>query len=238
MKKTLITFLALAGVAAAAVEGSWNGTINRTETTQLALNLPEGAPITLSNISSSITSYKELTGSTGSGANLANSYSPETNVGTGNNWTLTFTITNDVNGEALYLTQFYFDTFTFTSAGAWQANERTVTLTLAAGENVIATGEYQTDFNGNGTFNETAQNNRDTSQTVFIDTGAAGLKLEAGESITLSLTASCALASSNYGTYVGLTGATVRTEYIPEPATATLSLLALCGLAARRRRCK
>ncbi len=28
----------------------------------------------------------------------------------------------------------------------------------------------------------------------------------------------------------------VNTEYIPEPATATLSLLALCGLAARRRR--
>jgi hypothetical protein len=27
-----------------------------------------------------------------------------------------------------------------------------------------------------------------------------------------------------------------RVEYIPEPTTATLSLLALCGLAARRRR--
>ena len=45
-----------------------------------------------------------------------------------------------------------------------------------------------------------------------------------------------------YGTYTGekneageATGM-YRVEYIPEPATATLSLLALCGLAARRRR--
>lgn len=40
---------------------------------------------------------------------------------------------------------------------------------------------------------------------------------------------------SFYGSYVG-EGGKYRVEYIPEPATATLSLLALAGLAARRRR--
>ena len=38
------------------------------------------------------------------------------------------------------------------------------------------------------------------------------------------------------GAYVGEGNGTYRVEYIPEPATATLSLLALAGLAARRRR--
>ena len=37
------------------------------------------------------------------------------------------------------------------------------------------------------------------------------------------------------GAYVGEGAGMYRVEYIPEPTTATLSLLALCGLAARRR---
>ena len=41
---------------------------------------------------------------------------------------------------------------------------------------------------------------------------------------------------SFYNAYVGEGNGTYRVEYIPEPATATLSLLALAGLAARRRR--
>ena len=41
---------------------------------------------------------------------------------------------------------------------------------------------------------------------------------------------------SFYGTYAGEANGQYRVEYIPEPTTATLSLLALCGLAARRRR--
>ena len=43
-------------------------------------------------------------------------------------------------------------------------------------------------------------------------------------------------AISFYGSYVGEGNGMYKVEYIPEPATATLSLLALAGLAARRRR--
>lgn len=61
------------------------------------------------------------------------------------------------------------------------------------------------------------------------------LCINAGESAKLSLSVSNA---KGFNTYIGLTGGSVTysTVVVPEPTTATLSLLALAGLAARRRR--
>ena len=238
MKKTLITFLALAGVASASIEGNWDSTISRDGSSLSFTNLPENSPITLSFVSSSITGYKSPN-LTHDEQNLSTTYTPDTNVGTGNPWSLTFTITNSTENETFYLTHFCLDTFTFTGGGKWQNNDRTINLTLRAGENVIGTGVYRTDSNNNGIYSENINgdgNKSDTTQSVFIYTGGSNLQLEANESITLTLTATNPFASGTCGTYVGMSGVTVRTEYVPEPATATLSLLALCGLAARRRR--
>ena len=232
MKTTLITFLALAGVATASIEGNWDSSISREGTSLSFTNLPENSPITLSNVSSNITGYK-APNLTHDGQNLSTTYTPDTNVGTGTPWVLTFTITNNTEGETFYLTHFTFDTFTFNSGGGWQANGRKVTLTLSTdGGGALGTGIYDTtSWNGAGGETGTAQNNGDTSKNVLIYTGGANLKLEAGESLTLNLKA-----SSSAATFAGMSGVTVRTEYVPEPDTATLSLLALCGLAARRRR--
>ncbi len=69
--------------------------------------------------------------------------------------------------------------------------------------------------------------------------------LAAGESISFDVTAAnSTLFSCTRGTYAGIKQLTFNGsvasastgDAIPEPATATLSLLALAGLAARRRR--
>lgn len=232
MKKTLITFLALAGLATASIEGNWNGTISREESSLSFSNLPENSPITLSIVSSNISNYKSPS-LTHDGQDLSTTYTPDTNVGTSTPWVLTFTIKNNTEDETFYLTHFTFDTFTFNGDGGWQANGRKVTLALSIdGGGAIGTGIYDTtSWNGVSGETGTAQNSGDTSQDVLIYTGGANLKLNAGESLTFNLEA-----SSSAATYAGMSNVTVRTEYIPEPATATLSLLALCGLAARRRR--
>ena len=67
--------------------------------------------------------------------------------------------------------------------------------------------------------------------------GLVDLKLVAGNGTFSSVLGSEDFVNvSFYGTYTGEANGQYRVEYIPEPTTATLSLLALCGLAARRRR--
>ncbi len=67
--------------------------------------------------------------------------------------------------------------------------------------------------------------------------GLVDLKLVAGNGTFSSVLGSEDFVNvSFYGTYAGEANGQYRVEYIPEPTTATLSLLALCGLAARRRR--
>ena len=58
------------------------------------------------------------------------------------------------------------------------------------------------------------------------------------ETTTLSLTVEGQLGADNYGGsyYAKAAINAMIITMVPEPATATLSLLALCGLAARRRR--
>ncbi len=76
--------------------------------------------------------------------------------------------------------------------------------------------------------------------TVVFDVILDGLQIEEGANITLAAggvttkTAELSITSwqvTEAGVFVSMSA-----KYVPEPATATLSLLALCGLAARRRR--
>lgn len=83
---------------------------------------------------------------------------------------------------------------------------------------------------------ETVTLNDTTSITnVVLDFGQSPIRINANNNKQFNLKIS---SSATTPTYVGLSTGTLttRTEIIPEPTTATLSLLALAGLAARRRR--
>ena len=69
-------------------------------------------------------------------------------------------------------------------------------------------------------------------------TGEVDLSLVAGNGTFTSVAGEANFVNVSFynGAYTGEVGGKFRVEYIPEPTTATLSLLALAGLAARRRR--
>ena len=224
MKKTLITLLSLAGVAVAGVDGDWAGNFSwgAGETT-LAFTFDESAPITLSNLSSTA-GYKSV-------ADQPNTYTPDANVGTGTPWTLSFELTNN-SSEALDVRAITLNLFLFNGGGGLQdpndGKDRTVIFSLAPADSETTYFEHTFGFVGQcDNYNGESKNGH-----ITLDLGENYVALQAGQSIVLEMTAS--KGGNNGGTYVGLKGATF--SIIPEPATATLSLLALCGLAARRRR--
>ena len=79
-----------------------------------------------------------------------------------------------------------------------------------------------------------------TLDLTLSDAALAAIEGKTGlvrlEIVGLNNTGDSVTSVSFYGSYTGEAGGGYRVEYIPEPTTATLSLLALCGLAARRRR--
>lgn len=250
MKKTLIALMALAGIAAAE---DISGSFTWTQTGGYEFTF-EDPVLTMSAISSdkvqkSLTTSELNLGTeedpdiinvigTTTGNNIdylevstATSYAPDVNIGnsTTNSWTLTFTLNND-SDEDMSLYKMGFDVFLFNSGGKAQCADtiaRPITLTLTqnnvkigsvgvatAGNNwhttaTIALDDYTLGANSSATFALTVTN----AQTKDVDPNQAGVQLA--------------------GTFVGLSGITVT---VPEPTTATLSLLALAGLAARRRR--
>lgn len=60
------------------------------------------------------------------------------------------------------------------------------------------------------------------------------MTLTSGEELSLSLSA--VKGTNNPGSFLGINSISASGQIIPEPATATLSLLVLAGLAMRRRR--
>ena len=107
----------------------------------------------------------------------------------------------------------------------------TVTLTILGNE----VSMYQ---NGvlfqSGTFNLTKTNNSVTTEIDYTKdvVGLFSLGSWAGSSLNGRMTADV----YNLAIYNGALSAEEVAKLVPEPTTATLSLLALCGLAARRRR--
>ncbi|MBQ8480630.1 MAG: PEP-CTERM sorting domain-containing protein [Akkermansia sp.] len=157
---------------------------------------------------------------------------PDTNVDSkGTSWTLNFSIGNN-SGRDFVIDSIDIDAFTYTGGGGAQNNNRNFLFTVTAGETKITTKEnlFIKGSEQNGTSEGTLTLNLDESLTIAAD---STLKF----TITVNQGAQVSYADGGgeaRGSFVGIE--TVRFNAVPEPTTATLSLLALAGLAARRRR--
>lgn len=216
MKKTIVALMALAGVAMA---DDYTGTFD-------GKSFVTSGALTLSEITCTPDSYKTPS-FLGKDVPAGTTYiAPDINMNAGS-WTLSAKITND-SEEAITLSSVTFDAFMFTGAGEQHEDDgkvRQVSFTLGGSLAGTVTKEFTGKIDG--------VNYRDTDADAII-TLTAPVTIEAGKDITFTLTV--AKGAENGGSYVGLKGATFSTPAVPEPTTATLSLLALAGLAARRRR--
>ncbi len=231
MKKTLITLLALMGTAMAETieltipaDGTNNGghgyTSAEAAITGFANNADGGYMFNTGGAVTPDTSFNEGILSTNNEGLTCLTLAPRTGAGG--------------SGEAIVLSATNLDTvdsFTFSITSSACTSTADIALTLA----VIKKGE-------------------DATWSV-LERSTGTLTLNSGVEITLTLSQSIdwtdsykvvavidntakKLGGGNSPTYTlsGLTMTAEGTPAVPEPATATLSLLALAGLAARRRR--
>lgn len=236
MKKTLIALVSLAGVATAQ-EYTGQFTWTNTDGYSFVFNNSE---LTMTDITSSVTQkdIQDITLGSDPDAFIVNessAYTPGVNIGTNaGTWTLTFTLSNTTEStfsvEAMKL-----DVFLFNNGGAKQQDDgkdRAVAFTLS-----VLDGETSTQI-GSVTMPgyKAGQYYNVTMDLTEVYT------LEARDSVVFALKAADGNNETVNGTFVGLSAVGFATSHIPdtpavpEPATATLSLLALAGLAARRRR--
>lgn len=236
MKKTFITLLAMAGLAMGAQEPITIGNANNTASTTSDFFSSVAAESANISGSASFTST----------AYTQSFFSVATNVGNGGgyDYVLTFTLAKDADlfgvnvdfmlynaggkAQPVNRTLSYDITLTSTVEGSsplLNLEDQTITTTTGAtaGDAVYTDAAYTE----NGAFAE------QTKAGVASFTLPENTFLQAGVEYQLTI-ANIAKADTGAGTFVGI--GNIKMDIIPEPATATLSLLALCGLAARRRR--
>lgn len=162
-----------------------------------------------------------------------------TNVGKGGSWTYTLTFDIASIAEGKSITQIGIDFLSASASGSVQNLQRDfrAAITLSSGgPNMIDKEYYVINTKEAGTGNST-DSAYDTDQ-ITLNTRASsaqlsitGLDLDAGR-YTLSITFS---QETNKGTFAGVGNIALHTD-VPESSTAVLSLLAVVGLVARRRR--
>ena len=176
------------------------------------------------------------------GSNYVDSFlSPNVNVGNGNTWSvsLSFSVTEDVSIDSVTL-----DLFTFNGQNKVQQGNRygAYTFNLKLGDNVLASCS-----NSNlvylGTGDVAAGGSQQASVEMLGQLGGSSGVHEKGmlsQEVTLSadntytLELSLNRGQETQGYFVGLGAIELNT--IPEPATASLSILGMAALMMRRRR--
>lgn len=236
MKKTLIALVSLAGVTFANDPTKWPTTAIDIDITSDLSQCTFESDLGLSLLPGTLLSTSTTDNVGTNGSYNINDLRPSVNVGNGGTWTLTLNLQN--NGtEILSLAGVELDVFTFNSNGYSQPSDtpRYFDFTISAGENELYTSidskldESPFCIKGSG-YNNDANAKSDTTFIIaFTETYELGI----GESVALSLKVSDGNNAKETGSFIGLSSMGVL---VPEPATATLSLLALAGLAARRRR--
>ena len=243
MKKTLIALLALTGVAVASEEATETYAVTfagcATSTTDALIDNVtlevEGemtAKLT-SLVNSDSTSIGLVT--TGTAGADATVFTPNSNVGNGAPWTATFKFDN-VNNALASLDSITLDAVIFQGSGnyhpsgtTWTGNiVFTSTITTGTASDAVTLGSYTSTL--------TPQRGQDDGVfevTLAPTTEGSPIDLTGVSSFNMTLALTETLSG---GAFVGLKGMELTGQLVPEPTTATLSLLALAGLAARRRR--
>ncbi len=252
MKKTLIALLAL-GSMAMGEEAISLFTIAPTTTTaatataagtytSVVLNPNE----VFGTITASDPSALDITGvQTLTASGYTNSmFSVQTNIGNGGSYTFEQDFTVDVlDGATVTLTSLDVDFFAYGSGGQQQTVERGLkaTLTLTKGEDSLF-GSNVTEITipaGPGiktaAYDEAGNRTQNAGGVIQNFTLSPNVDLSAGN-YTLSIKVENL--NPNVGTFIGVGHVEAKgtVSQVPEPATGTLSLLALAALAARRRR--
>ena len=239
MKKTIIALVALTGVA---MGTTTEFTISKADGATWGDATTPGTGITFTENDAALTlSYLYTSGSGGSAtvigswetpSSYVGTYSPKVQLTSANrtdSWTLTFSLTNNTE-EAITLTDMSFYTYVVNGGGSDKNIDFTASAYLSGVTNAVTASFTNSSVAGSG--------EKGATHTVAF-TFDTPVNLSAGASHELSFT----LTNTTQNTFAGLTGGNVTyavvpgpSPNIPEPATATLSLLALAGLAGRRRR--
>ena len=233
MKKTIIALLALAGVAMAADTGTLtltNTTASDTITTTISDNSTDWLKEAITLDGNATIDILANGGNTYTPTDLAGYAIGDTNVGNGGSYVYSVSFTVNEDAPALTLTSISAD-FIIQSAGGGGQGARWATYNwqFISGETTLvdyASADYWS-----------CASSQSTGE-LAMDFGSNAVDLAAGKTYTLNLKItgvnnSKDVVDANGGfVHVGSISASI----IPEPTTATLSLLALAGLAARRRR--
>ena len=270
MKKTLITLLALAGVAAAAdkvqidfgrydaqTEGYYNIYVAEGYTTSnTAANYVNGATsattthsLTLGEQEITLT-YQHTTDqgycggkgliptlTTTEEADWKNAYVGDLPSGVqGNVWDgITTQSANDGGTHTLTFSNLAAGTYTLSAFGGYNGKDTMANMSITLGGGLSANWSYQGCLNGTWSESATATGSSITMNTAGSEQTDHGYYFTA-DSITVQEGASLSVTITGTGGYARTPLNYVSLQMVPEPTTATLSLLALAGLAARRRR--
>lgn len=233
MKKTIIALMALAGVAMAADTGTLtltNTTASDTITTTISDNSTDWLKEAITLDGNATIDILTNGSNTYTPTDLAGYAIGDTNVGNGGSYVYSVSFTVNEDAPALTLTSISADFIIKSANGGGQgARWATYNWQFISGETALvdyATADYW------------SQASSQSTGELAMDFGSNAVDLVAGETYTLNLKItgvnnSKGSVDTNGGfVHVGSISASI----IPEPTTATLSLLALAGLAARRRR--
>lgn len=249
MKKTLVTILVLGSVAVADTIHISNGQLQDPESGELVkkVHAVESSVsfITLGELSSSCTVAPDSVTTSFVESQLTNSIATaNTNVGNGGSWTYTLnfqiiSIANNNTVASIDIDLFAHSVGDATTPAQLQNNAKTInvayTLANAAGSSIVE---------NNGSITTSAISSKPSTLSAYAadgitrqygDKGYALLTLNDLNLVTGDYTLTIEMSQSvKSGTFVGV--GNVALNVVPEPSTATLSLLAMAGLAARRRR--
>ena len=230
MKKTIIALMGLASIAGAE---QYTGYFTWSATNGYSFAFDSNG-LTMTGITSTV-EQKDINSITlGVDPNTfvvddTSAYTPNVNIGTNaGTWELSFTLSN-TSESSISIETMNLDVFLFNNGGNKQVDDskdRAVTFTLSVIESEDSTQIGTVTMPGY---------KAGQYYNVALDI-AENYTLDSRESVVLALKAADGNNEITNGTFVGLSAVGFTTAPIPEPTTATLSLLALAGLAARRRR--
>ena len=229
--KKCITIAALLAAGTAFVNAAdLTSTFSDKETNSIGLSVAG-----IDGVTGSVALGDDLTFQTSGAAGGEGSFfSPNTNVGTGNTWTATFTY--DFGAESLTVDSIVLDLGIFTSSGDWQganvSRSFDFSATLSAGTDSVTYSASNVTIDG---VVDGYGNGLNTHKEITLSGSELALS---GDNVTLKLEVSRA-ESNTLGCFIGLNSVTLKdASAVPEPSAFGLlaGLGALALVASRRRR--